>query len=108
MSRPHRGRSIGCRPHVTFFKPRGVPTSVLRVSRVDLDELEAMRLVDSVGLHQKEAADRMNVSQSTVARLLESGRRKVTCALVGGEALEIQQGPAPVHFDPCAEPGENR
>jgi len=98
MPRPHRGRWVGCNPGVTFFKPAGVPASALRVCRVDLDELEAMRLVDEEGLHQTQAAERMKVSQSTVARLLEAGRRKVTRALVHGEALEIQQGEAPINF----------
>lgn len=98
MVRPYRGRWIGCNPGATFFKPAGVPASVLRVARVDLDELEAMRLVDEEGLHQKQAAERMKVSQSTVARLLETGRRKVTHALTHGEALAIQQGDAPITF----------
>ena len=97
MVRPRRGRWIGCAPGVVFFKPAGVPASRLRISRVDLDELEAMRLVDELELQQKEAAVRMGVSQSTIARLLASGRRKVAHALVSGEALEIQQGRSPIH-----------
>ena len=82
MVRPRRGRWIGCQPGATFFKPAGIPASTLRISSVDLDELEAMRLVDDEGLHQTEAAERMKISQSTVARLLESGRRKVADMLL--------------------------
>lgn len=100
MPRPHRGRRIGCNPGVTFFKPAGVPISALGITTVHLDELEAMRLVDAEGLHQAQAAERMGVSQSTVARLLETGRKKVAGALVNGMALEIQEGSAPISFHP--------
>jgi len=103
MVRPRRGRWIGCNPGSTFFKPAGIPASTLRITSVDLDELEAMRLVDEEDLTQTEAAERMKISQPTVARLLEAGRKKVTYALVHGEALEIQQGDAPINFHPSMD-----
>ena len=98
MPRPHRGRWVGCNPGVTFFKPAGVPASALRVCRVDLDELEAMRLVDGESLKQTEAAEQMDISQSTIARLLASGRKKVALALAHGEALRLEKGVAPLDF----------
>ena len=53
------------------------------------DELEALRLVDYLGLMQGEAAKRMGVSRGTVWRLIESGRRKIVTALLKGNLIEI-------------------
>lgn len=46
------------------------------------DELESMRLVYLEGLTQDEASKRMMVSRGTFWRSLESGRRKITQAIV--------------------------
>lgn len=111
MTRPHSGRKIGHHPDSTFFKPAGVPAAALRISIVHLDELEAMRLVDGKALKQTEAAERMGISQSTIARLLSSGRKKTALALAHGEALQLQQGSAPLSFHDTAEqqtPGQRR
>jgi predicted DNA-binding protein (UPF0251 family) len=98
MPKPSRERRIGYRQPVTFYKPTGTPLSELMITTLNLDELEAMRLVDSESHTQHEAAEHMGISQPTVARLLESGRRKVATALVNGQALSIDQGDAPIEF----------
>lgn len=51
-----------------------------------------MRLADMQGLYQEQAADRMNVSRQTFARIVESARKKVAEALVTGKALRIEGG----------------
>ena len=49
-------------PQVTFYKPRGVPLSVLQQVNLTFDELEAIRLADFQGLYQEQAAEKiMNV-----------------------------------------------
>ncbi|MDF7801175.1 DUF134 domain-containing protein [Pontiellaceae bacterium B1224] len=103
MARPHRGRSIGHSPDCTFFKPAGVPAKILRTTTIELDELEAMRLVDGEQLKQTEAAEQMGISQSTIARLLAAGRKKTALALAHGEALQLQQGDAPLNFQESPE-----
>jgi predicted DNA-binding protein (UPF0251 family) len=75
----------------------------LRISTILLDEVEAMRLVDAEGLQQTQAAERMGISQSTIARLLSSGRKKTAYALAHGEALQLQQGSAPLSYQTPAE-----
>ena len=104
MGRPHRGRRIGHQPDSTFFKPAGVPARELQTTTIVLDELEAMRLVDGEELKQTEAAERMGISQSTIARLLASGRKKTALALAHGEALQLQQGDAPLDFQNVPAP----
>jgi len=51
-----------------------------------------MRLADLEGLYQEQAAERMNVSRQTFARIVESGRKKVAQALVEGKTLRIEGG----------------
>ena len=54
------------------------------------DELEAVRLCDVEKLTQQQAGDRMGVSRGTVQRLVDSGRKKMTEAIVMGCALVIE------------------
>ena len=109
MGRPYSERLIGHQPGSTFFKPSGVPMAGLRIGTILFDELEAMRLVDAEGLQQTQAAERMGISQSTIARLLASGRKKTAHALSHGEALQLQQGSAPLNYQAApasAPPGK--
>lgn len=57
-----------------------------------VDEVEAIRLKDYVGLEQEECAMRMNLAQSTFQRILTQARAKVASALVQGKALRIEGG----------------
>jgi uncharacterized protein len=56
---------------------------------VTLHSLEALRLVDLEGRYQEDAARRMNVSRSTLQRMLSEARTKVVQALTEGSALHI-------------------
>ncbi len=76
-------------PDVTYFKPRGVPMAVLEIVELSAEELEALRLKNSLGLDQAKCALKMNTSQSTFQRILSSAYQKVTEALIGGKAIEI-------------------
>lgn len=96
MARPFKLRCIRHVPGVTLFKPAGVPARDMTKVVIHLDELEALRLVNLEGLDQSEAAARMGVSRPTVGRILKEARRKITLALVRGDALLIEHGSAPV------------
>jgi len=61
---------------------------------LELDELEAMRLVDLLRKDQSAAGAEMGVSRGTVQRLLYSGRRKVVQALLEGRPIRIRTGRA--------------
>ena len=85
-------RDVGGLPRAQLFKPAGIPARELEIVHLAVDELEAMRLVDGRGLSHEEAATFMGVSRQTVGRIVESARRKVTDALVGGKGLAIGGG----------------
>jgi len=71
----------------SLFKPNGVPASELIKTPLDNDEFEAVRLVDMLQLSQQDAAVQMQVSRQTFANILKSSRKKITTALVQGNAL---------------------
>jgi predicted DNA-binding protein (UPF0251 family) len=79
-------------PQTDYFKPRGIPLSVLEEVVLTVDEFEAIRLADLEGLYQEQAAERMNVSRPTFGRIIESAHRRVAEALVQGKALKIEGG----------------
>ena len=64
----------------------------LETVRLELSELETMRLCDGEHLTQHEAGLRMGVSRGTVQRLLKRGRAKVVEALLRSKALLIEEG----------------
>ena len=92
MVRPKRIRRIFFQPDVTYFKPAGVPMVNLQETVLSFDELEAIRLMDSEGLEQIAAAKKMNISQSTLSRLLKEGRKKLADAIISGQSIKIQGG----------------
>ncbi|AEB08164.1 DUF134 domain-containing protein [Desulfobacca acetoxidans] len=92
MARPRKCRWVGFEPGVTFFKPQGVPMRSLEQVVISVDELEALRLSDFLGLSQEEVAQEMNVSRPTVTRMLAKAHGAVADALVHGKAIKIAGG----------------
>jgi len=80
-------------PQANYYKPRGIPLSVLEEVTLTVDEFEAIRLTDLEGLYQADAAEKMNISRQTLGRILESAHKKIADALVHGKALLIKGGP---------------
>jgi len=91
--RPKIKRHI-CKQHAakfSLFKPNGVPASELVKTTLQKDEFEAVRLVDMLQLSQLQAAMEMQVSRQTFANILKSSRKKITTALVEGNALILKE-----------------
>jgi predicted DNA-binding protein (UPF0251 family) len=93
MPRPRHCRRVAQLPQANYYKPRGIPLSVLEEVILTVDEFEAIRLTDLDGLYQADAAEKMSVSRQTLGRILESAHRKIADALVNGKALLIKGGP---------------
>jgi len=92
MPRPRRCRRVWLEPNITYFKPAGIPVRELEEVVLTVDEFEAIRLKDLEGLEQEEAAKKMNISQPTFFRLLNSARKKIADAIVNGKAIKIEGG----------------
>jgi len=92
MARPINCRRVGSIPESNYFKPKGIPLSLLEEVVLTVDEFEAIRLADLEGLYQEQAAGKMNVSRQTFGRIVESAHKKVAEALAQGKALKIEGG----------------
>jgi predicted DNA-binding protein (UPF0251 family) len=92
MPRPPHCRRVGRLPQSTYYKPRGIPLSILQHVTLTVDELEAIRLADLQGLYQEQAAEKMKISRQTFGRILESAHKKIADALVNAKALAIEGG----------------
>jgi len=92
MARPKKCRWVEREPGVTFFKPQGIPLRGLEIEVITVDELEALRLSDYLGLNHEEVARQMKVSRPTVTRMLARAHQAVADALVNGKAIRIEGG----------------
>jgi len=92
MPRPQKVRWIGFSPQCMHFGPQfSLPVNPNRIF-LRVDELEALRLSDVLGLSQELAARRMNVSRATFGRIIARARTKVANALIYGKGISIGGG----------------
>jgi predicted DNA-binding protein (UPF0251 family) len=89
--RPKKPRIIQKEPQIRQFSPRG------RIGRpgyvgLKLEEVEALRLADYLGLDQAEAARFMHISQQTFSRVLRNARKRLSEALIKGMIIKIDGG----------------
>jgi predicted DNA-binding protein (UPF0251 family) len=92
MGRRQLWRKVRSLPLVTYFKPAGIRMAELEEVRLLVEEAEAIRLKDLEGLDQEDCAEKMKVSRSTFARILDAARGKVADALLNGKAIRIEGG----------------
>jgi predicted DNA-binding protein (UPF0251 family) len=91
IMRPKKARNLECRIRSKYFKPRVIPLVELEEVTLLAEEIEAIKLNDLDKLYQKEAAQQMNISRQTFARILGFARQKIADALVRGKALKLEQ-----------------
>lgn len=91
MPRPRIPRCLRFKPDVYYFKPRGIPLRELEEVVLLPDELEALKLHEIDEFEQIAAAEKMNISQPTFARLLGSANKKIAQAIIKGKAIRIEQ-----------------
>jgi predicted DNA-binding protein (UPF0251 family) len=89
MPRPCIRRRVRGRPNSSYFKPAGIRMIELEETIITMPEFEAIRLVDLEEIPQEQAGKKMQVSQSTLSRILKSGRKKIADAIVNGKAISI-------------------
>ena len=87
--RRRRRRTIQRQFPDRYYKPRGIPLSQLQETSITDEELEALRLRYMENLDQREAAEKMGLSQSQYQRDLTSALEKLTTALVHGDAIRL-------------------
>ena len=96
MPRSKKEKIVHSPPLFSVYKPAGIMRSELQRLSLALDEYEAIRLADYLGLDHTEAAQEMGISRSTFSRLIEKARQKTARFFIEGKELCIEGGK--IHF----------
>lgn len=91
IGRPKKPRTVQKEPGTKQFSPRGARGRP-GYSELKVEEIEAIRLIDHVGLKQAEAAGYMGISQQTFSRVLRNARKSLGEALVLGRIIKVSGG----------------
>jgi len=92
MVRPQKHRRVAFNPEISYFKPRGIPMFDLEEVRLTVDQREAIRLSDLMGMSHEDAGRRMGVSRATFGRIVQRARKAVADALINGKAINVEGG----------------
>ena len=92
MTRRMKCRTVDFLPATDSFLPEGKDRKTTSEYVLKIEELEAMRLKDVMGLSQEECAEKMNVSRQTFQKIIDTARNKVALALVEGTGIRIAGG----------------
>lgn len=92
MPRPKCCRKISCIPDINYYKPKGIPASLLEENILTLDELESIKLADLQGLYHEQASKQMKISRQTFGRIINSAHQKIADVFINGKALRIEGG----------------
>lgn len=90
---------------VSSFRPKGRMMLKKETVELELDEIEALRLVDFEGLKMEEAAKSMKVSKPTLCRIVNGGRKKLADAVSNGKFININHNGMP-NFDGMGPEGK--
>jgi predicted DNA-binding protein (UPF0251 family) len=77
---------------VRHFKPSGICLEDIDEVNITIDELESLRLSYLEKMKQDEAAQKMEVHQSTFQRMLHRTLEKISDALVNGKSIRVEGG----------------
>lgn len=88
MARGKNKRKLNFKPIVKSFIPQNIEFK--GVTNLLHEEIEAIYLMDTLGLYQEDAASSMEVSRTTFTRILKSGRQKLANAIISGYKIVIE------------------
>ena len=91
MPRPRKCRRVCQLPENRGFLPVN-PGSRQEPVILNIDEFEALRLIDREGLSQEECGSYMDVARTTVQQIYSAARKKIADALCEGRPLKIEGG----------------
>lgn len=91
LGRPKKIRKVYKDPDTKQFSPRG-HRGRPGYNELKVEEVEAIRLIDHMGLKQAAAAGGMGISQQTFSRVLRNARKSLAEALVLGRIIKVSGG----------------
>lgn len=90
MPRKQKQRKVFLPPRIEGFKTMGFENS--KSIELNLDELEAIKLLDYEDLNQQDVAVLMNVSRPTLTRIYDRARKKIATAISEGKDIKFSGG----------------
>ena len=91
MPRPRKCRKVCCLPDNDGFVPvRG--GEELTPIVLNVDEYEAIRLIDREGFSQEQCGEYMHIARTTVQQIYDCARKKLAEVVVDGKMLRIEGG----------------
>ncbi|MDA3930229.1 MAG: DUF134 domain-containing protein [Prolixibacteraceae bacterium] len=94
MPRPRQISKVQIPPRVRGFIPVGYYKDQSEPVQLNIEEYEAIRLLDYEGLSQVEASHLMQISRPTLTRIYERARKKIATALTEAHQIVIEGGNA--------------
>jgi uncharacterized protein len=109
LSRNKKCRKLSDIPSVKGFRPFGLSKFVNDPVIIQLEEYEALKSADYLGLSHEEAAEKMGISRPTFTRVYESVRKKIALSFTEGRSILIEGGNVEFDFDwyKCNECGNS-
>ena len=92
MPRPRKWRKVCCLPESNLFGSLNASNLDSEIITMIVEEYETIRLIDLEGFTQEECADQMNIARTTVQRIYNDARKKLSESLVNGKVLSIEGG----------------
>jgi uncharacterized protein len=92
MPRPRLINKIQMPPRVKGFNPVGIYRMQAEPIKLNIEEYEAIRLLDYEGLTQVEAALMMGISRPSLTRIYERARKKMATMITEARQLLIEGG----------------
>ena len=91
MPRPRKYRKVCCLPDNDGFVPVHGGEELTPIV-LNVDEYEAIRLIDREGFSQEQCGEYMCIARTTVQQIYAAARKKLADALVEGLPLRIEGG----------------
>ncbi|QZT36774.1 DUF134 domain-containing protein [Halosquirtibacter xylanolyticus] len=92
MGRKKSVRVVETPPMMKGYSPFGISCPKREKVVLNIEEYEAVRLIDYMHLKQAEAAEQMNVSRPTLTRIYDKARSKIATAFVEGKEIFMEGG----------------
>lgn len=92
MPRPRKYRRVCSVPEITSFAPTNLFEEDGQVIKMNVDEYEAIRLIDYEGMTQEECANQMEIARTTAQKIYSDARKKMALMIIDGARLTIEGG----------------
>ncbi len=92
MPRPRKWRKVCCLPESNLYGPLNALKLDKEIIIMSVEEYETIRLIDLEGMMQEECAENMSVARTTVQKIYNDARKKLSESLVNGNIIKIEGG----------------